>query len=196
MRLLRRRPVADAGELAACVATCLAGLFPGLRVADRPPAVAEAMADVVAVDAAGGLVLVVCEPAASPAAVLRALECAAWWRDHRAFIPRMVPGALEGVAPSAVVVAGRFPDGTLRMVRALGGAAPTAIECRLYDDGGAGGVAFEILATPLDSAAETNDAPGTNGAHADTASTNTPPRAIGAGVGERLARLRFSEAFR
>jgi len=190
VKLLRRRPVADARELAACVAACLGGLFPGLRIADRPPAVAEAMADVVAVDAAGGLVLVVCEPEASPAAVLRALECAAWWRDHRAFIPRMVPGALEGVAPSAVVVAGRFPDGTLRMVRALGGAAPTAIECRLYDDGGAGGVAFEILATPLDAAV------GTNGAHADTASTSTPPRANGEGVGERLARLRFSEAFR
>jgi len=193
VRLLRRRPVADARELAACVATCLGGLFPGLRIADRLPAVAEAMADVVAVDAAGGLVLVVCEPAASPAAVLRALECAAWWRDHRAFIPRMVPGALEGVTPSAVVVAGRFPDGTLRMVRALGGAAPTAIECRLYDDGG---VAFEILATPLDSAAEANGAHATNGALAGTTSTDIPPRAIGEGVGERLARLRFSEAFR
>ena len=195
MRLLRRRPVADARELAACAAACLGGLFPGLRIADPPPAVAEAMADVVAVDATGGLVLIVCEPVGSPAAVLRGLECAAWWRDHRAFIPRMVPGALEGVAPSAVVVAGHFPDGTLRMVRALGGVAPTAIECRFYDDGDVGGVAFEILATPLAPATEPNGAHGTNGAHADAAPTSAQPRA-GEGVGERLARLRFSDAFR
>ena len=201
MKLLRRRPVADTRELAACVAAFLGGFFPGLRVADRAPAVAEAMADVVAVDAAGGLVLIVCEPAATPAGVLRALECAAWWRDHRAFIPRMVPGALEGVAPSAVVVAGRFPDGTLRVLRALGGAAPTAIECRLYDDGGAGGAAFEIVATPLDASAETPGVPEanggepTNGADAGTTPAN-PTEAAAAGVGDRLARLRFSEAFR
>ena len=194
MRLLRRRPVADARELAACVAASLAGLFPGLRVAARPPAVAEAMADLVAVDAAGGLVLVVCEPTAAPGTVLRALECAAWWREHRAFIPRTVPGALEEVPPSAVVVAGRFPDGTLRMLRALGGAAPTAIECRLYEDGDAGGVAFEVVATPLGATSETNGAPETNGGQ--VASPGAPPRAGAEGVVERLARLRFTEAFR
>lgn len=191
MKLLRRRPIADARELAACAAACLPGFFPGLRVADSPPAVAEAMADIVAVDGVGGLVLLVCEPQAGPAPVLRALECAAWWQQHRALIPRLVPGAREDLPPRAVVVAGRFPEDALRVLRALGATAPTAIECRLYDDGDAGGAAFEVVFTPVE-AGEVRPAGEANGAR----SAEAPGRAGGDEVGERLARLRFREAFR
>lgn len=198
MRLLRRRPVADARELAACVAAYVGGLAPGLRVVDRPPAVAEAPADVVAVDPAGGLVLVVCEPEATPATVLRALECAAWWREHPGLVAGAVPGALGRAAPRAVVVAGRFPGRTLRVLRALGDAAPAAVECRLYEDGDgeAAGIGFENVATAADAPAETNGGAGTNGAHTTDAGPDGAARAGAPGVGERLARLRFTEAFR
>jgi hypothetical protein len=197
VRLLRRRPVADARELAACVTACIGGLAPGLRAVERPPAVAEAPADVVAVDPAGGLVLVVCEPEASPATALRALECAAWWREHAPLVPAAAPGALEGSAPRAVVVAGRYPERTRRALRALGEAAPQALECRLYDEDGAILVAFEVVGAGA--APETNGAGHANGvahgAHGARAG-DVGATLAAAGVGERLARLRFSEAFR
>jgi len=191
VRVLRRRAVADAGELVAAVAECASHLEPGLRPLQRALASGEVTVDLACADASGRLVLVVSDVVAGPETVLRAVEGAAWWGQHVALLPRLFPEAvLQQVAPRAMIAASWFSARALRLLRALGPVAPEAVECRLFQDADGPVVSLE---------------------HLDLASDPGQPRPAGAGTAaeapraavkeaavliERLERLRFSEGFR
>ena len=193
MRVLTRRAVVDAGELAAAVSECASHLEPGLRPLQRTLAAGEVTVELACADASGRLVLVVTDVVAGPETVLRAVEGAAWWGQHVALLPRLFPEAvLQPLAPRAMIAASSFSDRALRLLRALGPVAPDAVECRLFQDADGPVVGLERV----------DVAPGPGQPRAAPAAEETSaeaPRAAAkqaAVLIERLERLRFSEGFR
>jgi len=192
VRVLKRRAVADAGELAAMLAECAARLEPGLVPLQRGVAAGEVTVDLALADTSGRLVLVTCDVVAGPETVLRAVEGAAWWAEHAGLRSRVFPGAaLEREAPPrALIVASRFSDRALRLLRALGPSAPEAVECGLFEDADGPVVGLDRL----------DPASGRVQAHSPsadaTAETPRPEARRAAVLIERLERLRFSEGFR
>jgi len=190
VRALTRRPVTDPVELAAVVAECLADLEPGLAPLGRTAGAGEIAVDIACVDASRRLVLILCEIVAGPEAVLRAVEAGAWWGEHAALRARVFPGATvdPGTPPRTLVVAGRFTDRALRLIRALGPLAPTPVECRVFGAAEDVVVGLERLDVPPPVAAPQPEAP------------PSPRREPGAARAEvliqQLERLRFSEGFR
>ncbi len=135
MRVLQRRPIGEAAELAGVVAGCLGHLEPGLRAVERAAHAEEVPVDLAGVDGAGRLTLVCCEPVAGPELLLRAVEAQAWWREHGAIVPRVFGDSVDPQAtPHALAVAERWSDRALRLLAALGPVAPTAVECRVFVD--------------------------------------------------------------
>lgn len=191
MRTLARRTVKDPAELATVVAECLPHLEPGLRLLERAVSAGEVTVDVTCVDASGRLVLILCAVVAGPESVLRAVEAAAWWREHTALLGRMFPEAAldPHAAPRALIVAPRVSDRALRLLRALGPVAPGAVECRLFQDADDTVVAFDRLEVAGASG-------GAAGVSADQAPPRGPEAQRAAVLIERLERLRFSEVFR
>ncbi len=187
MRVLGPRPVGDPAELAAVVAECLPHLEDGLTLLDRAANAGEITVDVAAVDARGRLVLIVCDIVGGPETVLRAVESVAWWREHAGLAARVIPGAgIDGAAePRAFVVASRFTDRALRLIRALGPVAPAAVECRVFEDAG------HDAAVSLDRV----DAVPVRAPSPPATSGDADARRAGVLI-ERLERLRFSEGFR
>jgi hypothetical protein len=187
VKALKRRAIADARELAGVLAQCASELEPGLRLVQRASTAGEIGVELLCVDASGRLVLVASDVVAGPETVLRALEAVAWWREHTALLERMFPGA--GIdprgAPRGSVVATRFNDRALRLLRLLGESAPDAVECYLFEGPEGLVVAFDRLAgVPLLPAPGTPEAP--QGDEAQRA----------AALVDRLERLRFREVFR
>jgi len=189
VRVLKRRAIADAGELAGVLAGCAGQVETGLTpLLQRPVAAGEVTIDLACADASGRLVLVACDVVAGAETVLRAIEGAAWWAEHAALRPRVFADAPLGreAPPRALVAASRFSDRALRLLRALGPSAPEAFECGLFEDADGPVIGLERLdaASGLAQASPT-------GAKA----TAEAPRSAAALV-ERLERLRFSEGFR
>jgi hypothetical protein len=194
VRVLRHRAGADAGELAGVLAECASQLEPGLRPLQRALGAGEVTVDLACADASGRLVIVVCDVVAESDAVLRAVEAAAWWGEHAALLPRLFPDAAldPRAAPRAMVAAWRFSDRALRLVRALGPAAPDAVECRLFQDADGPVVGIDRLGP-----APASGQPRGAGAGEATAAEAPPAEAQrAAALIERLERLRFSEGFR
>lgn len=212
MRVLTPRPVGDRAALAAVVAGCLDALEPGLRLVERAARAGEVMVDLACADGRNRPVLIVCEVTAGAGAVLRALEGMAWWREHPA-------GADAGPeprgAPRAMLVAGRFDDRALRLLRALGPVAPAAVECRVFDDAGRRLVSLERIdpaaagpapaETPaLGTAPAPAMPPDVGRPAAEPVATAPEPAPAGGAEAarraralvERLERWRLSEAFR
>ena len=194
MRALTRRAVADAGELARVVAECAAQLEPGLVPAQRAVGAGEVAVDLACTDACGRLVLVVCDVVAGPETVLRAIEAAVWWGDHAALRASVFSDAAldRDAPPRALIVASRFSDRALRLLRALGPSAPDAVECGLFLD--ADGPAIY-----LDRLDPSTGAGVPRPAAVDETPAAAAPRAQSkraAVLIERLERLRFSEGFR
>lgn len=192
MRALTRRAIADAGELAGVLAGCAGQVEAGLTPLQRPVAAGEVTIDLACADASGRLVLVACDVVAGAETVLRAVEGAAWWAEHAALRSRVFADAALGreVPPRALVAASRFSDRALRLLRALGPAAPEAFECGLFEDADGPVIGLERL-----DAASGRAAASQTGAEA----TAEAPRSEGgraAALIERLERLRFSEGFR
>ena len=203
MRLLRRRPLGEHRDVLACVRQALPLLEAGLRPLDRLVAGGDAAADVAAIDAGGRLVLIVCAVEAEPAAVLRALECAAWCAEHGGVASRLDPALAAGAAPRAMVIAARFGERTLRLLRTLGPAAPVALECRVFDDGAEALVSFEPVADavaagtpapPPGPAVFPPGGPSEKPSGAGVAGSAAPAGASGAEP--HIGRLKFTEAFR
>jgi hypothetical protein len=194
VRALTRRAVADAGELARVAAECASQLEPGLVPVQRPFAAGEVTVDLACADASGRLVLVVFDVVAGPETVLRAVEAVAWWGEHAAHRPSVFPDAAldRDAAPRALIVASRFSDRALRLLRVLGASAPEAVECRLFQDAdgpvvGLGRLDLAQGAGPPRPAA------------AVEVTAAEAPRAPSKGAAvliQRLERLRFSEGFR
>jgi hypothetical protein len=187
------------------VADCLAHLEPGLRLLDRLAPAGEVDVDLACLDAGRRLTLVLCAVDAGPEAVLRAVECAAWWGEQGALLARLHPEAAPvtpGMPPRTILVAGRFSERALRLLRALGALAPLAVECRVYADAEGPLVSLERLAAGPAAGVAAAPAP----PEAMVAPT-PPPAALPGGAEpdpaararvliERLERLRLSEAFR
>ena len=202
MRVLGRRPVTDPAELATVVAECLSHLDPGLRLLGRAANAGEVTVDLACVDGARRLVLILCDIVAGPETVLRAVEGGAWWGEHADLAARAFAGASidPGATPRTFVVATRFTDRALRVLRALGPVAPAAVECRVFEDREAGtavsldrvDVAFRRDDAP--SAARPEPAPARVAAAPATSEDEDAQRAVV--LIERLERLRFSEVFR
>lgn len=194
MRALTRRAVADAGELARVAAECASQLEPGLVPVQRPFAAGEVTVDLACADASGRLVLVVCDVVAGPETVLRAVEAVAWWGEHAALRPSVFPDAAldRDAAPRALIVASRFSDRALRLLRVLGASAPEAVECRLFQD--ADGPVVGLGRLDL---AQGAGPPRPAAAVEMTAAEAPRAQSKGAAVLiQRLERLRFSEGFR
>jgi len=197
VRVLARRPVTDPAELATVVAECLGDLEPGLTLLERAPGAGEVTVDLVCVDEGRRLVLVFCDIIAGPEIVLRAVEAAAWWREHAALLPRVFPAAgLEATAPPrTIIVASRVSDRALRLIRALGPLGPTPVECRVYTDPEGAVVGLE----PLAAGAAGPGPRQTVAAPAAVPEAPAPARPAAeraeALIGQ-LERLRFSEVFR
>jgi len=190
VRVLARRTIADARELAGVIAECASHLE--LRPLQRALAAGEVTADLACADTSGRLVLVVSDVVAGPETVLRAVEVAAWWGEHAALLGRLFPdAALLGAAPHALIAASRFTDRALRLLRALGPAAPDAVECRLFQDADGPVVALDRLAPAQDASQPHPAAPAEGTAEAPRADAKQAVALI-----DRLERLRFSEGFR
>jgi len=187
VRVLRRRAIADAGELAGVLAGAAGQVEAGLTPLQRPVAAGEVTIDLACADASGRLVLVACDVVAGAETVLRAIEGAAWWAEHVALRPRVFADAPLGreAPPRALVAASRFSDRALRLLRALGPAAPEAFECGLFEDADGPVIGLERLdaASGRAQASPSAEAPPSEGGRA-------------AALIERLERLRFSEGFR
>ena len=203
MRVLGRRPVTDPAELATVVAECLPHLDPGLRLLERAANAGEVTVDIACVDGARRLVLILCDIVAGPDAVLRAVEGAAWWREHPELLPRVFPAAAAldaGAPPRALLVACRFGDRALRLLRALGPRGPEPVECRVFTDETGTIVSLERVdvaapepAAPPAAARPVAPAPETPAPAAVPVKT---PAASASALIDRLERLRFSEVFR
>jgi hypothetical protein len=194
VRALTRRAVADAGELARVAAECASQLEPGLVPVQRPFAAGEVTVDLACADASGRLALVVCDVVAGPETVLRAVEAVAWWGEHAALRPSVLPDAAldRDAAPRALIVASRFSDRALRLLRVLGASAPEAVECRLFQDAdgpvvGLGRLDLAQGAGPPRPAAAVE---------VTAAEALRAPSKEAAVLIQRLERLRFSEGFR
>ena len=202
MRMLGRRPVTDPAELATVVAECLGHLEAGLALLARPASAGEVTVDLAGVDARGCLVLILCDIVAGPETVLRAVEGGAWWGEHADLAARAFAGASidPGATPRTFVVATRFTDRALRVLRALGPVAPAAVECRVFEDREAGTV---VSLDRVDVAFRRDDAPSAARSEPAPARAAAAPARPGDGDAqraavliERLERLRFSEVFR
>jgi len=138
MKPLRPIVTRSAGALAGVVAESLQAMDPGLTLLERGFAAGETLVDILAIDAARRLVTLVVELDADAAAVVRALEAAAWCRDNWALVGRLFAGAdLDLTEPARpVLVARHLGDRALRLLRALGAVAPTAFECQVFEGSG------------------------------------------------------------
>lgn len=193
MNVLTPVAIASAEALAAVVAESLASVEPGLGVAARGFAAGEALVDLVAVDERGGLVAVVVEVEAGPAAVLRAIEAAGWCRENAALVGRLFAGADPAVPTRALVVARRVGERARRLLRTLGRGAPAACECRVFELGGQRCVSYEPAWEP----AGAGGAEAEEGAGADGPPGGVEPEARerARGMIEQLEALRFRQAF-
>ena len=179
MKPLKPIVTRNAGALAGVVAQSLPGVDPGLTLLERDFAAGETLVDILAIDGARRLVTLVVEPDADAAAVVRALEAAAWCRDNWALIGRLFAGAdLDLTEPvRAVLVARRLGDRALRLLRALGALAPTAFECRVFEAGGERYVCYETAA-PSAGREEGRRGGGADGAEPAAAAEVTPARHV------------------
>jgi hypothetical protein len=151
MILLDPRPLPERADLVAVLAECFAELEEGLSLLELWVSAGEVTVEIAGIDADGRLVLLVCDLVATPTTVTRALEAAVWWQQESDLQRRLFPRVNPEAPPRTIVVGTRFDERALRLVRGLGALAPTAIECRVYDDGEETAVALERLA---DGAAE------------------------------------------
>jgi len=202
VRLLGRRPVTDPAALATVVAECLGHLEAGLVLLARPAPAGDVTVDLAGVDARGRLVLILCDLVAGPETVLRAVEGGAWWGEHADLAAHVFAGAglVPGTTPRTFVVATRFTDRALRVLRALGPVAPAAVECRVFEDREAG---TAVSLDRVDVAFRRDDAPSAARSEPAPARAAAAPARPGDGDAqraavliERLERLRFSEVFR
>ena len=200
MRLLRLRPLRETREVIACVRQALPLLETGLRPLDGLVAGGDA-ADVAAIDAGGRLVLIVCEVEAEPAAILRVLESAAWCAEHGGLAARLDPALDAGAPPRVMLIAARFGERTLRLLRTLGPTAPVALECRVFDDGADTLVSFEPAPPAIEAARTPSPSPGAapagSGGKTGGAGVAAGRAPAGAPLTEAgIGRLKFTEAFR
>jgi hypothetical protein len=147
-RVVKRRELAESGQLQALVINHVDGVEPGLAVLDSRLLLGQATIDVVALDARGALVLVTVGAVADEEMLLRAVEAYSWCLEYPEAIRRLYPAVHVSPAqpPRLVFVFERMPDAFHRKIKQLGFPEVDCVEFRYLDVDGAAAVYFDVLA--------------------------------------------------
>lgn len=161
MNVLKPVALGSGTALAALVAESLTGIEPGLSLLERHFTDRDVRVDLLAVDARRHLVVVVVDLEVDAVTVVRALEATVWCQEHATLLARMFARAdVDPVAePRTILVASRFSDRSMRALRTLGAAAPSAVECRAFELGGERCVSYTAVGEPTRRGDRTPDAP-------------------------------------
>jgi hypothetical protein len=146
--VVRRREVADAGQLQALVIDHIEGFEPGLAVLDSRLLLGQATIDVIGLDAQGALVLITVGATADEEMLLKAVEAYSWCLEYPEAIRRLYPAAQisSSQPPRLMFVVERMPDSFHRKIKQLGFPEVDCIEFRHLDVDGTPAVYFDTLA--------------------------------------------------
>jgi len=148
MRLaVKKLHVEDAAQLQTLVVENLDGIEPGLAVLDARLLLGHSTIDVVAMDAAGTLVLVAVGLTANEEMILKAVEAYSWSLEYPQALQRLYPGCVlsEERPPRLLFVVERMPDAFQRKIKQLGFPEVDCVEVRHLEVDGVATVYFESL---------------------------------------------------
>jgi hypothetical protein len=148
MRLaVRKIHVEDAAKLQTLVVENLDGIEPGLAVLDARLLLGHSTIDVVAMDAAGTLVLIAVGLTANEDMILKAVEAYSWSLEYPQALQRLYPGCVlsEERPPRLLFVVDRMSDAFQRKIKQLGFPEVDCVEVRHLEVDGVPTVYFESL---------------------------------------------------
>jgi hypothetical protein len=148
MRLaVKKLQVEDAAKLQTLVVENLDGIEPGLAALDARLLLGHSTIDVVAMDAAGTLVLIAVGFTANEEMILKAVEAYSWSLEYPQALQRLYPGCVlsEERPPRLLFVVERMPDAFQRKIKQLGFPEVDCVEVRHLDVDGVATVYFELL---------------------------------------------------
>ena len=148
MRLaVKKLHVEDAAKLQTLVVENLDGIEPGLAALDARLLLGHSTIDVVAMDAAGALVLIAVGFTANEEMILKAVEAYSWSLEYPQALQRLYPGCVlsEERPPRLLFVVERMPDAFQRKIKQLGFPEVDCVEVRHLEVDGVATVYFEAL---------------------------------------------------
>ena len=148
MRLaVRKIQVEDAAKLQTLVVENLDGIEPGLAVLDARLLLGHSTIDVVAMDAAGTLVLIAVGLTANEEMILKAVEAYSWTLEYPQALQRLYPGCVlsEERPPRLLFAVERMSDAFQRKIKQLGFPEVDCVEVRHVEVDGVPTVYFESL---------------------------------------------------
>ena len=149
MRLaVRKLHVEDAAKLQTLVVENLDGIEPGLAALDARLLLGHSTIDVVAMDAAGTLVLIAVGFTANEEMILKAVEAYSWSLEYPQALQRLYPGCVlsEERPPRLLFVVERMSDAFQRKIKQLGFPEVDCVEVRHLE---VDGVADRVLRVAL-----------------------------------------------
>ncbi|MFI4943010.1 MAG: hypothetical protein ACHP85_07095 [Burkholderiales bacterium] len=148
MRLaVKKLHVEDAAKLQTLVVENLDGIEPGLAVLDARLLLGHSTIDVVAMDAAGTLVLIAVGLTANEEMILKAVEAYSWSLEYPQALQRLYPNCVlsEERPPRLLFVVERMSDAFQRKLKQLGFPEVDCVEVRHLEVDGVPAVYFESL---------------------------------------------------
>ena len=148
MRLaVRKIQIEDAAKLQTLVVENLDGIEPGLAVLDARLLLGHSTIDVVAMDAAGTLVLIAVGLTANEEMILKAVEAYSWTLEYPQALQRLYPGCVlsEERPPRLLFAVERMSDAFQRKIKQLGFPEVDCVEVRHVEVDGVPTVYFESL---------------------------------------------------
>jgi hypothetical protein len=144
---LRKRVLADVKALEKLVIEHAEALEPDIRIVDARLVLGDAMIDLVAFDADGGLVLIALGVEADGDMILRALGAFSWCVEEPAAIRERYPsaGPRGSADPRVIFIAERLPEAFRRQVRQLDIPAIDCVEFRHFEADRTAAVSFEVV---------------------------------------------------
>lgn len=146
--VIKKRELADVGQLQALVIDHVDRIEPGLSVLDSRLMLGQATMDIVGLDTDGALALIAVGFTADEEMLLRAVEAYSWCLEYPEAIHRLYPAARISTAypPRLLFVIERMPDAFHRKIKQLGFPQVDCVEFRYLDVDGTPAVYFETLA--------------------------------------------------
>ena len=146
--VVKKREITEQGQLQALVIEHVAGIEPGLTVLDSRLLLGQATIDVIAIDADGGLALMVVGSTADEEMLLKAVEAYSWCLEYPEAIHRLYPTTQisSSQPPRLLFVVERMPDSFHRKIKQLGFPEVDCVEFRHLEVDGAPAVYFDTLA--------------------------------------------------
>lgn len=142
----RTLKIDDENALRALVTEHAESLEASLKILDDRVLLGRGAIDLVAVDAAGHLVLIAVAFAADDAMLLRMLEAFAWCVDYPEIVGRLY--AASAAAPRVMFVSQRLSDGFLRRLKHLRIPSIDCFEFRYLEVNGVAGLYFNPVDSP------------------------------------------------